>query len=229
MGGANECRGQGQVKGHFNQCPCGLASSVVWPFREALAGRSVLGLQDLPWLSGSLSEFWARRWNRLVQSNLDRGFFRPWGRRRSPVVGTMNAFLASGAMHVIAVFDAGPPTLTLLPSAIVMSFFLINGALVLAERPLGLHPPPGRPPALIWARLRTVAVMALLSPMLLSPFANVAGVHGRWLGMGAGTPPGQAMGRPVPLGRARPRAPGAGPRWLARPAATIATGVSPSP
>ncbi|MBC8133165.1 MAG: hypothetical protein H7X95_09305 [Deltaproteobacteria bacterium] len=146
-----------------------------------LAGRQVLGLQDQPILSASLCQFWARRWNRLVQANLDRGFFRPYGRRRQWALGTLTAFTASGMMHVIAVLDTERPALTLAPSVAVMAFFLIHGALVLAERRLGWHRQPQKASALMLARMRTIALFALLSPLLLDPFANVVHVHGRTL------------------------------------------------
>ena len=147
-----------------------------------LVGRSVGGLQDHPLLSGSLREFWARRWNRLVQDNLNRGFFRPYGRRRRWALGTMMAFGASGIMHVIAVLDPERATLTMGPATAVMGFFLIHAGLVLAERRLGWHRRPHHPTALWWARARTMGLFVLLSPLLLDPFANVAHVHGRALG-----------------------------------------------
>ncbi len=51
----------------------------------ALGGHQVMGLQDDPHLASSLTQFWGRRWNRLVQGNLDRAFFRRTpGGARSP-------------------------------------------------------------------------------------------------------------------------------------------------
>ena len=148
---------------------------------SALAGRSVVGLQDSPLLSSSLSQFWARRWNHLVQGNLDRGFFRPLGRRRAIAGGTVLAFTASGIMHVIAVLDAGPLAITWGPSVAVMGFFLIHAGLVLAERARGRHRAPQGRGALLRARVQTIILFALLSPLLLDPFACVAHVHGRTL------------------------------------------------
>ena len=147
-----------------------------------LAGRSVAGLQDRPMLSASLSQFWARRWNHLVQGNLDRAFFRPYGKRRSATLGTLTAFAASGVMHVLAVLDPDHFATTLGPSAAVMGFFLLHAGLVLGERRLGWNRQPQRPSTLLWARVRTVTLFALLSPLLLDPFACVVHVHGRALG-----------------------------------------------
>ena len=100
----------------------------------AVFGRSIRGLLDRPELSTSLSQFWGRRWNRLVQTDLDRAFFRPLARRGAPRAGLLAAFAASGVMHVVAVLDADTWTVTLLPAAGVMFFFLLHGGLVLAEQ-----------------------------------------------------------------------------------------------
>lgn len=147
----------------------------------ALTGRSVAGLLVRPALSASLAEFWAARWNRLVGRNLDRGFFRPLCRAGHPRAGVVAAFTASGIMHVLPVLAAAPWSVAARPAAVVMGFFLLHGALVLAERALGWHRAPDSPAALARARLRTLLLFAALSPMLLGPFAEICGVHGRSL------------------------------------------------
>jgi hypothetical protein len=91
------------------------------------------------------------------------------------------AFGASGIMHVVAVADLTDLRATALPSAAVLVFFLLHGALVSLERTLGLGRPPETLAARRWARVRTLALFALLSPLLLDPFARVTGVHGRSL------------------------------------------------
>jgi hypothetical protein len=148
----------------------------------ALKGHQVQGLQDNPHLASSLTQFWGRRWNRLVQGNLDRAFFRPHARRRSFALGTLLAFAASGLMHVVAVLDAGPPALTVGPAVLVMVFFLLHALLVLGERSGGVTRHADRRPGLFWRRLKTAVLFAILSPLLLDPFATVANVHGRTLG-----------------------------------------------
>jgi hypothetical protein len=144
-------------------------------------GRPVAGLQDRPALSASLAEFWAVRWNRLVAPNLERGFFRPLARRRRAALGVVAAFTASGVMHLVPVLAAAPPAVSLRPGLQVFGFFVLHGLLVLAERALGLATPPPTPRALLWARIRTVTLFVLLSPMMLGPFADVCHVHGRAL------------------------------------------------
>jgi hypothetical protein len=148
----------------------------------AAAGRPISGLQDRPALSASLAELWAARWNHLVAPNLDRGFFRPLARRRRPVAGVLAAFTASGVMHVVPVLAAAPLALSIRPALQVFAFFILHGALVLAERALGGHRAPASGRALLVARLRTVTLFVLLSPMMLGPFADVCHVHGRALG-----------------------------------------------
>src|SRR3569623_1770138 len=147
----------------------------------ALGGHQVLGLQDNPHLACSLTQFWGRRWNRLVQGNLDRAFFRPHARRRSFTVGTLLAFTDSGIMHVEAVHAAGPPALARGPAAIVMAFFWLLSRRVLGERSGGVLRGADRGPGLFWRRQRTGVLFAVLSPLLLDPFATVANVHGRRL------------------------------------------------
>jgi hypothetical protein len=152
-------------------------------------GRHVRGLLDRPELSTSLSQFWGRRWNRQVQADLDRGFFRPLARRGGWRAGTMAAFAASGVMHAVAVLDADRWEITLVPGAGVMFFFLLHGALILVEQTLrsrAARPAVGAPTEprsrLLGRRLATLTLFALLSPLLLDPFASVTHVHGRRLG-----------------------------------------------
>ena len=147
----------------------------------SLCGRSVAGFQNHPLLSTSLAEFWARRWNRMVQGNLKRGFFQPYARAGRPELGLLAAFMASGVLHVMAVAGAGPPTLIALPSVSVMGFFVLHGGLVLVEKRLGWHRAPERHWPRLLARVRTIIMFAALSPLLIDPFACVTVVHGRGL------------------------------------------------
>jgi hypothetical protein len=147
----------------------------------AATGRSVVGLQQRPALSASLAELWAVRWNRLVGRNLDRGFFRPLSRRGHPQLGLLAAFAASGVMHLVPVFAATPYAAAVRPAASVALFFALQPPLILAERVLGWHRPPPPGPALTAARIRTAAIFVLLTPLLLGPFADICGVHGRGL------------------------------------------------
>jgi hypothetical protein len=145
----------------------------------ALLGRSVRGMQDRPLSSASLSEFWGKRWNRLVQSHLKEGVFQPILRAGHPRLAMLATFTASGAFHLLELADGGPFPVQLFMAAQIMAFFLLHGALVAMERRLGWHRAPTRPWPLCLARTRSLIVFALLSPLMLDPFARLAHVHGR--------------------------------------------------
>ncbi len=146
-----------------------------------LLGRPVAGLLDDPFRSTSLGEFWGRRWNRMVQTTLATGFYRPLARRGRPTLGLVAAFAASGTMHVLAVLGAGPLRVVALPCLCVLWCFFGHGAAVLIEQRLGWHVRPvGRRPYAI-ARIRTLLLFLALTPGLIEPFAAVANVHGRSL------------------------------------------------
>lgn len=145
------------------------------------AGRPVLGLLDRPFRATSLSDFWARRWNRLIQRHLDEGFFRPVLRRGHPMLALFLTFFASGVLHLFCLANAGPPATQLRVGAQIMAFFLAHAAGVAIERALGWHRSPAGPAATRVARARSLAVFLLLSPLLLDPFADIARVHGRRL------------------------------------------------
>jgi hypothetical protein len=146
-----------------------------------LVGRPVRGLLDHPFRSTSLSEFWGRRWNRMVQLNLAAGFYRPLARAGRPTLGLVAAFAASGAMHAVAVLGAGPLRVVALPIACILWCFLGHGVAVLIEQRLGWDERPAgtRTQAIAW--LRTLLLFLALIPGLIEPFAAVANVHGRSL------------------------------------------------
>jgi len=153
----------------------------------ARLGHHVRGLQDRPLCSTSLSDFWGKRWNRLVQRHLDEGFFRPVLRAGKPRLALFAAFAASGVLHLLVLGDGGPRSEVLPIAGQVMGFFLLHGALVALERRLGWHRPPTNPRRLFLARTRSLAIFVVLSPMLLDPFARLAHVHGRRVAPGAPT------------------------------------------
>jgi hypothetical protein len=155
----------------------------------AVARGPVAGLEDRPALAASLGEFWASRWNHLVAPNLDRGFFRPLARRGRPRAGVLAAFGASGVMHVVPVLAAAPLAISAGPALQVFAFFMLHGALVLLERALGRSRAPSAGRALVFARVRTVTLFVLLSPIMLGPFADVCHVHGRALRFAEGASP----------------------------------------
>lgn len=146
-----------------------------------LLGRSVGGLLDQPFRSTSLTEFWGRRWNRMVQLNLAAGFFVPLARRGLPTLGLFAAFAASGLFHAVPLLGAGPLRVVAVPFACVLWAFLGHGFAVFVEQRLGWDHRPVSRSAQALARVRTLLLFVALSPGLIEPLAAVAGVHGRSL------------------------------------------------
>lgn len=102
--------------------------SCVW---RAL-GRDAKPLMNWPVLSGSLSEFWGRRWNTAFRDLTHRFLFAPLASRIGPKWAVAVGFVFSGVVHdVVISIPAGGgygwPTL----------YFLIQGGGLLLERKTG--------------------------------------------------------------------------------------------
>lgn len=83
-----------------------------------------------PHLSKSLSEFWGKRWNTVMQMNLAGLVYRPLRGKAPRATRVFLTFVASGFLHIYPLFVAG---LEPLPILMHFSFFLLQGALVLFE------------------------------------------------------------------------------------------------
>ena len=129
----------------------------------AASGMEAPLLHDRPQESRSLSEFWARRWNRVVSSLLHDLCFRP-AARVSPALGLIAAFAASAAIHGYAMGVA----LGLVAGLSWAAFFLAQPLLIAAERASGARrwPP-------MAGRAWTVAALALPAPLFLEPVARL--------------------------------------------------------
>jgi hypothetical protein len=115
-----------------------------------------------PILSRSLQEFWGERWNLTVRDWFYRHCFLPLARRRRPSLGVLAAFAASTLIHVWLAL-----VVTTWPLAAMMgSFFVVQGILMLVERRLGVlawRPALGR----AWTVLCLVGSMPLfVEPVL---------------------------------------------------------------
>jgi alginate O-acetyltransferase complex protein AlgI len=108
-----------------------------------------------PHRSGSLREFWSRRWNVGYSELMQAAVFRPL--RRHPKLATAAVFLFSGLLHEVAIsvpVQAG--------YGLPMSYFLLHGAATLIEPRIVT---PGTLPARIW----TAAVVLIPLPVLFHP------------------------------------------------------------
>lgn len=117
-------------------------------------------INDYPLRSLSLSEFWGRRWNRVVSAWLNENVFRPLARKRKAKLGLAAAFGASAALH----FWLAWLPLDVRAGLTMASFFLVQGLALLAERTLGQTRWP-RPLRRLW----TLAWIAVPSPLFIEP------------------------------------------------------------
>ena len=131
------------------------------------AGWSLDSVHRTPIAARSLTEFWSRRWNRIVSAWLHGFVFLPLARRRCPRLGVFCAFLASGVLHawpiLVAVGVSG--------AFATLAFFVAHGAFVLAEHRLRIH----AWPAFI-ARGWTLVVLLGSSPLFVDPGLRVFGL-----------------------------------------------------
>jgi hypothetical protein len=129
-----------------------------------LTGWALPDFHREPVLSTTLQEFWGVRWNRPVHEWLGRHLFAPLARRRMPLLGVAAAFVGSAVAHVWLVAVCLP----LVPTLAMGAFFLAQGALVLAERRLGVAR---------WSRARgrvwTIACFVVTGPLFCEPVLRV--------------------------------------------------------
>lgn len=65
------------------------------------SGRLVPAVNNRPWLAASLTDFWGRRWNRVIGDWLRQVVFMPLRRRPRPAMAA--TFLVSGVLHELLV------------------------------------------------------------------------------------------------------------------------------
>jgi alginate O-acetyltransferase complex protein AlgI len=115
----------------------GLSLALHFGIFNVLAGLWRLGGVDArplfraPLAARSLGDFWSRRWNLAFSEMTALGIYRPLSARLGRRAATVLAFLASGLLHELAI------SLPVLAGfGLPMSYFLLHGVLVLAERRL---------------------------------------------------------------------------------------------
>jgi hypothetical protein len=128
-------------------------------FATALFGWSVPALNRAPYLSTSVSEFWSRRWNNVVNGVLREHVYRAFAGRGALVAATAT-FLASAALHAYLIgLLLGPG-----PTAAWAAFFLAQPPLLWLERRLGVRR--WRP---AWGRVWTLGSLGVLFPLFIEP------------------------------------------------------------
>ncbi|KAJ7274541.1 membrane bound O-acyl transferase family-domain-containing protein [Mycena haematopus] len=103
---------------------------------SALIGIGLLGqspsqwppMFDSPWLSTSLTEFWAARWHQIFRQDFLALGARPLSLVAGRPGGVLGAFLVSGALHYVGLWGLGQGT-----DVRVVYFFLMMGVGVILE------------------------------------------------------------------------------------------------
>ena len=117
-------------------------------------------INDYPILATTLTEFWGRRWNRVVSGWLSENLFMPLARRRRVGLGFAAAFTASAALH----FWLAWVPLDIGAALSMASFFGIHGLATLLERHVGVR----RWPTSL-QRVWTLAWLILPAPLFIEP------------------------------------------------------------
>lgn len=134
----------------------------------AAMGLRARPLQDHPLRARTLAELWGRRWNREVGRWIHRVCFAPLARRGRPALGVLAGFTWSALFHGAAAWAAAGAS----AGALMASFFLAHGALMLVERPLGVARWPR------WAgHAWVLGVFAVTVPLFAEPFLRLMGVY----------------------------------------------------
>jgi hypothetical protein len=130
-------------------------------------GTAVSKQHDQPILSRSAREFWSLRWNLNVRDWLHRHCHRPLARRRQHALGIVFAFFVSTLIHFWMVIVP----LGLFWAAIMASFFVLQGIVVLFESRLSL----ARWPIPLQHAWAVVAVLGP-SPLFVEPMLRIFGL-----------------------------------------------------
>ena len=117
-----------------------------------------------PLASMSVGELWGMRWARPVSDWLRKTCFLPLARRAHPALGILLCFVVSAVGHAYPLFVALGPAM----AAMMLGYFMLQGAVVVAETRLGIAK---WPRAL--RRSWTVVVMVITSPLFVEPCLRV--------------------------------------------------------
>ena len=121
-------------------------------------------LHVMPARSRSVQELWGERWARPISDWLGATFFRPWARRRRPLVGVLLAFVVSAAFHAYAIWVGLGFFSGLTMMALTFGYFVAQAIVMSIEQAARVRrwsPAAGH----VW----TIAWMLALSPMFIEP------------------------------------------------------------
>ncbi|MEJ7732509.1 MAG: hypothetical protein WKG00_25300 [Polyangiaceae bacterium] len=117
-----------------------------------------------PLASLTVTELWGMRWARPVSHWLRMTCFLPLARRGHPALGMLLGFLVSASGHAYPVLVAVGPAM----AAMMFAYFVVQGAVVAAEAPLGV----ARWPRAL-RRAWTLVIMVGTSPLFVEPCLRV--------------------------------------------------------
>ena len=124
-------------------------------------------LQDSPLDSLSLKEFWAKRWDSVIQEILGTYVYLPLRRKNFPrSSATLLVFCVSGLIHVWPLFVAG---LTLGDSLMMFSYFLSQFFFLSIESFLGVSTWTNQ----LFRRMWTLTVVAIPLSLIVLPSASL--------------------------------------------------------
>jgi membrane bound O-acyltransferase family protein len=123
-------------------------------------------LMNRPLASGSVTDFWGRRWNRAFRDLTYPAIFRPLATRYGPATGTLAVFVFSGLVHELVISvpaggGFGQPTF----------YFLLQGVAVLTENQF-IENPLRRKHSFAHRTVATIVVAAPLPLLLHPPFVH---------------------------------------------------------
>jgi hypothetical protein len=125
----------------------------------AAFGRAVPPVNRAPWMATSLSDFWSRRWNSIINTLLRDHVYRRLAHRGAIVAMTV-VFIASAALHVYLIGMLLGPGATLAWAI----FFLVQAAGMWLERRLRVRRWPRA-----WGHAWTLGALLLVYPLFVEP------------------------------------------------------------
>ena len=96
-------------------------------------------LHVMPVRARTVQELWGERWARPISEWLAATFFRPWARRRRPLVGVLLSFVVSAAFHAYAIWVGLGFFAGLTMTAWTFAYFVAQAVVMSIEQRLGVR------------------------------------------------------------------------------------------